>query len=148
MALNLDQFLGLRRWALTMRAYWLRLVKGVEIDSTAQASLSSLIWPGRRGSITIGPQTLVAFKTCIYTTDVVTGEDRPVRIGSRCFIGASSIILPGVTIGDECIIGAGSVVFQDVPPRSLAAGNPARIVKREIEVGPFGQLKRSGVLPL
>jgi maltose O-acetyltransferase len=83
----------------------------------------------------------VAFKTLIFTLDPLTGEDRPVRIGSRCFIGGGSLILPGVTIGDECIIGAGSVVFDDVPPRSIAGGNPARIIRSDILVGPYGRLR-------
>ena len=51
-----------------------------------------------------------------------------VRIGNRVFVGAGSIILPGVTIGDDVIIGAGSVVTKDVPASCVAAGNPARVL--------------------
>lgn len=51
-----------------------------------------------------------------------------VRIGNRVFIGASAIVLPGVTIGDNVIIGAGSVVTKDIPSNSVAAGNPARVI--------------------
>jgi maltose O-acetyltransferase len=46
------------------------------------------------------------------------------------WIGGGAIILPGVTIGDGCIIGAGSVVLRNVPAGSLAAGNPARLIRR------------------
>lgn len=53
----------------------------------------------------------------------------PVRIGSQVWIGFNVIILKGVTIGDASIIAAGSVVTKDVPPHTLAAGNPAEIVK-------------------
>jgi maltose O-acetyltransferase len=84
---------------------------------------------------------LIAFKTLIYTADFVTGEIRPVLIGSRCFIGGGSTILPGVTIGDECIIGGGSVVFDDVPPRTIVVGNPSKILRQEIDVGPMGRMK-------
>lgn len=49
-----------------------------------------------------------------------------VRIGSRVFVGAGSILLPGVSIGDDAIVGAGSVVTKNVPPGSIVAGNPAR----------------------
>lgn len=49
-----------------------------------------------------------------------------IRIGENCFIGDSVIVLPGVTIGANCVIGAGSVVTRDVPPNTVAAGNPAR----------------------
>jgi len=50
------------------------------------------------------------------------------RIGNRCFIGFGSIVLPGVTIGDESIIAAGAVVADDVPPRSVVGGVPARVL--------------------
>jgi len=53
----------------------------------------------------------------------------PVRIGHRAWIGFNAIILRGVTIGDEAIVAAGAVVTKDVPPRSVVAGNPARVVR-------------------
>jgi maltose O-acetyltransferase len=49
-----------------------------------------------------------------------------VKIGNRVFIGASSIILPGVTIGNNVIIGAGSLVSRDIPDGNVAVGNPAK----------------------
>lgn len=51
-----------------------------------------------------------------------------IDIGDNCFLGNSVIVLPGVTIGKNCIIGAGSVVTKDIPPNSVAAGNPARVI--------------------
>lgn len=53
---------------------------------------------------------------------------RPVKIGSGCFIGARTMILPGAVIGDGCVIGAGSVVRGKIPPGSIASGNPASVV--------------------
>lgn len=53
----------------------------------------------------------------------------PVCIGNNVFIGAGSTILPGVTIGDNVVIGAGSIVSKDIPSNSVAAGNPAKIIK-------------------
>jgi serine acetyltransferase len=50
-----------------------------------------------------------------------------------------TLILPGVEIGDNCVVGAGSVVTKSVPPRSVLAGNPARILRSDIEVGPYGR---------
>jgi maltose O-acetyltransferase len=54
---------------------------------------------------------------------------RPIRIGDGVWIGGGAIVLPGVTIGDGCVVGAGSVVTRDLPPGSLAVGNPARIIR-------------------
>lgn len=69
------------------------------------------------------------------STKMVAGATRlgRVHIGSRCFLGDSVIVLPGVSIGDDCIIGAGSVVSRDVPAGSVAAGNPARVLKQTAE---------------
>ncbi len=60
--------------------------------------------------------------------DFAPDNPRPVIIGRGVFIGARAIILKGVTIGDRAVVGAGAVVTKDVPARSIAAGDPARIV--------------------
>jgi acetyltransferase-like isoleucine patch superfamily enzyme len=62
----------------------------------------------------------------IATADVPA---RPVHIGHAVWIGFESCVLPGVTIGEGSIVGARSVVTQDVPPFTIVAGNPARIVR-------------------
>ena len=54
----------------------------------------------------------------------------PVTIGDNVWIGGRAIINPGVTIGNNVVIGSGSVVTHDVPDNCVAAGNPARIIKR------------------
>ena len=54
---------------------------------------------------------------------------RPVSIGDDVFIGTRVIVQKGVTIGEGAIVAAGSVVTRDVPPRSIVAGNPAKVVK-------------------
>ena len=53
----------------------------------------------------------------------------PVRIGAGCWIGEHVVILPGVEIGDMAVIGANSVVTQSIPPRSIAVGSPARVIR-------------------
>jgi len=54
---------------------------------------------------------------------------RPVRIGSRVWIGGGAILLPGVSVGEGSTIGAGAVVVRDVPPGVFAAGNPCRVIR-------------------
>jgi acetyltransferase-like isoleucine patch superfamily enzyme len=61
---------------------------------------------------------------------VAKDDIKPVNIGDDVWIGAGCYILKGVTIGNGCVVGAGSVVVNDIPPGCIAAGNPARIVKR------------------
>ena len=91
--------------------------------------------------ITIGSNTLVANNVLITDENhSVKSIDIPfwkqeleveeVKVGNNVWIGAYSIILPGVTIGDNAIIGAGSVVTKDIEPNSIAVGNPAKIIKK------------------
>ena len=54
---------------------------------------------------------------------------RPIRIGPKVWIGFDVCVLPGVSIGEGSVIGARSVVAEDVPPYTVAAGNPARIIR-------------------
>lgn len=87
-----------------------------------------------RNGITIEDHVLVAFEAVITDTNYhgIAGEPEhtaPVRIGSGSWIGARAIVLPGVTVGARSIVGAGSVVTKDVPPSSIVAGNPARVVR-------------------
>ena len=56
-------------------------------------------------------------------------ESKPVEIGDNVWLGARVIVMPGVTIGAGSAIGAGSIVTRDVPPRSLAVGCPARVIR-------------------
>lgn len=54
----------------------------------------------------------------------------PIKVGSNVFIGICSVVLPGVTIGDDCVIGAGSVVSKSIPSGTVAAGVPAREIRK------------------
>ena len=92
------------------------------------------------GDIIIGDNVLIAPNVTISSTGhPIHPELRkrlaqfsiPVKIGNNVWIGAGSVIMPGVTIGDNTVIGAGSVVTKDIPANSVAFGNPCR-VKREI----------------
>lgn len=92
-----------------------------------------------QGGITIGDDCLFGHNVTIATLNHELNPDKrasiipnPVKIGKKVWIGSDSTILPGVEIGDGAIIAAGSVVIKSVPKNTIAAGNPAKIV-REIE---------------
>ena len=55
---------------------------------------------------------------------------RPVIVGEGAWLAAGAVVLKGVTIGARAVVGAGAVVTEDVPEDSVAAGNPARVVRR------------------
>lgn len=94
------------------------------------------------------------YGTCVIGTHVMMGEDctiitrnhkidrtdipmmeqgfedeKPVHIGNDVWIGDRVTIMPGVHIGDGCVIGAGAVVTGDIPPYSIAAGVPAKVLR-------------------
>ncbi len=54
----------------------------------------------------------------------------PITINDNVWLGGGAIVLPGVTIGDDSVVGAGAVVTKDLPPRVVAVGNPARVIRR------------------
>ena len=57
----------------------------------------------------------------------------PIHIGNKVWIGANSVVLPGVTIGENSVIGAGSIVTRDIPANVIAAGNPCRVIREITE---------------
>ena len=89
-----------------------------------------------QGGITIGDGALIGHNVVIATLNHDPDPKKrqslipkPVKIGKNVWVGAGSVILPGVTVGDNSIIGAGSVVTKDIPDNVVAVGSPARVVK-------------------
>ena len=89
-----------------------------------------------QGGIFIGDGTLIGHNVVLATLNhAKSPKERSdmipaaIHIGENVWIGANATILPGVTVGDGAIIAAGAVVSKDVPPNSVAAGVPAKIVK-------------------
>lgn len=58
-------------------------------------------------------------------------HSEPIIIGNNVFIGSNSVVLPGVQIGNNVVIGAGSIVVKDIPPNSIAVGNPCKAIKNK-----------------
>lgn len=113
----------------------IELAEGVELTG---ASITA-----RSTSIRIGKNTMLAPNCVIVDSDFHAHwpperrhldpgmeHDAPVDIGDHVWIGMSCIILKGVSIGEGAVVAAGSVVTRSVPPRVLAAGVPARVVRQ------------------
>lgn len=92
-----------------------------------------------RESIEIGDDTLIGDFSAIYDSNwhqLDPGhpdKPRPVTIGKNVWLGNGVLVLPGSSIGDHTVVAARSVVKGDLPPRVLAAGNPA-VVVRQLEI--------------
>lgn len=81
----------------------------------------------------LGPACLITTTHHDYRREDLKTEFRKVTIGKGVWVGANSLILPGVAIGDDCVIGAGSVVTRDIPSGSIAVGSPARVIKSKTD---------------
>ena len=90
--------------------------------------------PGHCWLIEIGDDVTLAPRVHILCHDASTKtflnytKVGRVTIGDRVFIGAESVVLPGVTIGNDVVIGANSTVTHDIPSNSVAVGSPARVI--------------------
>lgn len=92
------------------------------------------------GAVEIGDENMFGPNVYITDSNHRTGEamapsDSPmdvgaVRIGNRCWIGASAIVLKDVELGDGCVVGAGAVVTRSVAPGAIVGGVPARLLRR------------------
>lgn len=109
----------------------------IEIGENFYANVNCVILDGAK--VTFGDNVFVAPNCGFYTAGHPLDADQrnrgleyayPITVGNNVWIGAQVCVLPGVTIGDNCVIGAGSVVTRDIPPHSLAVGNPCRVIRR------------------
>ena len=104
----------------------------IVIGRSAYLNRATMIDASER--IEIGANAMIGPFCYITDHDHVIGSAddlvaQPTRIGERCWIGAHVTILKGVTIGDDSVVGAGSVVTKSLPPRVVAVGNPARVLR-------------------
>lgn len=110
------------------------LKRGLKIGKNFHRMGGVIIDPFHCYHISIGDNVVLAPRVHILAHDASTGifigktRAANVTIGNNVFVGAGSIILPGVHIGNRVIIGAGSIVTKDIPENSVAVGNPARVI--------------------
>lgn len=96
------------------------------------------------GMVSIGDDTTISVDVLFITHDGTGWLHRdergrryryaPVRVGSRCFVGARATLLPGVEIGSDSVVAAGAVVTRSVPPGSIVGGVPARVIGRTADL--------------
>jgi acetyltransferase-like isoleucine patch superfamily enzyme len=88
-------------------------------------------------AIDVGDEVMIAHKVNLVTAGHPVEPDKrrryitaePIAIESNVWIGAAATILPGVTIGADSVVAAGAVVTHDVPPATLVAGVPAKVIR-------------------
>ena len=117
----------------------------IEVGENFFANYNFIVLDGNY--VRIGDNVWIAPNVGIYAAghpldveDRIGGEEYafPVTIGDNVWIGGGVTIIGGVTIGKNAVVAAGSVVIRDVPPDTLVAGNPARVIRR---LGPADKLK-------
>lgn len=123
-----DDFKICSNYRMTLVSGWGRIRIGDRVFINSGVVLFSVV------EIEIGDDVAIANEA--YLTDTnshgVAGKparSAPIRIGAGSWVGARSIILPGVSIGARCVLAAGAVVSRDVPADTLVAGNPAVAVR-------------------
>ncbi|HVB92231.1 MAG TPA: acyltransferase [Acidimicrobiales bacterium] len=113
---------------------------GVGLEVGDRSSIGPLSFIGCSGLISIGSDVMLSPGVKIFAETHVIGDrtvpmkaqgvDRhEIHIGDDCWIASGVIVTSGVSIGEGSVVGAGAVVTHDIPPFSVAVGNPARVVR-------------------
>jgi acetyltransferase-like isoleucine patch superfamily enzyme len=126
---------------LALRLWFLRKVMKMDIHPSVQISLKANLDMTNPTGVHVDEGTYIAFHAVVLAHDMSRLLMTDTYIGRNCFIGAYSIILPGVRVVDGCIVGSGSVVTSDVPSHCIVAGNPAKIIRSGIRTRSWGILE-------
>lgn len=131
----------LRRRFIWARWIWLTRFWKMDIHRDTLISLKALLDRSHPRGIHIGEGTAVSFGAVVLSHDYIRRMHVDTRIGRFCQIGANSIIMPGITVGDHSIVAAGAVVVKDVPAHTIVGGNPAKVIRENIDTVYWGRLK-------
>lgn len=114
----------------------------ISIGSGAHIGQWCYLWAGdSSGRIDIGDHALLGPEVFITASDYdfdagdgpvmdLPKREADIHIGANTWLGTKVVVVAGVSIGDGCIVAAGSVVTRDLPPNSVAAGTPARVIRQ------------------
>lgn len=129
-----------RHTILHLRNAYFRVFYKMDIGKDVRISLKAKLDKRNSKGVHIGDGSYLAFGATILCHDMCRNLSKDVIIGKKCFIGANSLILPGVTIGDEVVVAAGSVVTKNVPSNTIVAGNPAKQIRGNINTKKWGRM--------
>ena len=135
---------AIHRHVIGFVRFYYKRVYGMTIGEGTRISLKARLDRTNPAGLHIGRYTYVTFDAAILTHDFVNRRHVNTRIGNYCFIGCGAVVMPGVTIGDHCIVGAHAVVIEDVPSNCVVAGNPARVIKRDVQTVAWGMIPKPG----
>lgn len=135
---SLNQLHRFREFLISIKRAYYRRVWGMDIAKTVRFSMSVKFDRTNPRGVHVGEYTYISFDVAILSHDFTRGIYLDTYIGENCFIGARSIIMPGIRIGDGVIVGAGSVVTRDLPDRCIVAGNPAKVIRDNIAMTRYG----------
>jgi acetyltransferase-like isoleucine patch superfamily enzyme len=129
---SIDQALSRLRGGLLRSAWAMDIGPGCRIAMTATLDKTN-----PRG-VHIGANTEVAWGADVRAHDSAHVLHVDTWIGERCHIGVGAVICPGVKVGDGCIVAPGAVVMGDIAAGCVVAGNPARVVEKDVRTGRYG----------
>lgn len=137
---------ALMRFAGARLGHNVRICSSVLVVGSGDLSVGDDTWVGHQalisatsritigGSVDIGPRVYIGTGTHVIDSQgrhtAGIGINRDIVIGNGVWLGANCVVLPGVTIGEKSVVAAGAVVTENVPPRFLVGGVPAKFIRR------------------
>ena len=125
----------------------LHRLRGVKIGKGCFVDPTAVLETAYPENITVGDDVRITARVVIMThikaphylreTGIVPNVLKPVVLEDHSFIGVNALIMPGVRVGRAAVVASGAVVLADVPPFTMVAGNPARVIRRfPVPAGP------------